>query len=48
MIRLVYKDACLAGIQYGGETSFGTTYSLKVPMNYIAGVEIAEALSDVG
>jgi len=27
---------------------FRTTYSLEVPMDHVAGVEIAEALSDVG
>ena len=49
MAGVVDKDVRLAGRQYGGETSFRiTTYSLEVPMNDIAGVEVAEALGDVG
>ena len=45
---VVHKDVWLVGYQYCGEMRLKTTYSLKVPMNHIAGVEVAEALSDVG
>jgi hypothetical protein len=49
MARVVDKNVRLAGRQYGREMRFRTaTYSLEVPMNDIAGVEVAEALGDVG
>jgi hypothetical protein len=49
MTGVVHKDIWLTGCQYGGETRFRTTtYPLEVPMNDIAGVEVAEALGDVG
>jgi hypothetical protein len=49
MTAVVHKDVWLDVCQCGGKTRFRTTtYSLEVPMNNIAGVEIAEALSDVG
>ena len=49
MTGVVDKDVRLAEHQYGCKTrSRITTYSLEVPMNDIAGVEVAEALGDVG
>jgi hypothetical protein len=49
MIGVVHKDVWLDVYQYGGRIRFRTTtYTLEVPMNDIAGVEVAEALSDVG
>ena len=49
MAGAVHKDVRLSGCQYGDKTIFRkTTYSLEVPMNHIAGVEVGEALSDVG
>ena len=49
MTGVVHKDVLLDMYQYGGEARHGTTtYPLEVPMNDIAGVEVAEALSDVG
>jgi len=48
MTRVVHKDVRLAKCQHGSEMrSRTTTYPPEVPMNYIAGVEVAEALSDV-
>jgi hypothetical protein len=48
MARVVHKDIHLAECQCGGETIFRTTtYSLEVPVNDIARVEVAEALSDI-
>jgi hypothetical protein len=45
----VHKDIWLVGCQCGGETRFRTTtYTLEISMNNIAGVEVVEALSDVG
>ena len=49
MTGIVHKDVWLGVYQCGGETRLRvTTYSLEVPMNDIAGVEVTEALSDVG
>jgi hypothetical protein len=48
MPRVVDEDVCLDGCRYCDGTEFGTTYSLEVPMNDIAGVEVVEALGDVG
>ena len=46
---VVRKDVLLDTGQYGGGARFRTTtYALEVPVNHITGVEIAEALSDVG
>ena len=48
-VGAIHKDVFLAGYQYGCGTKFTTfTYSLEVTMNYIARVEVAETLSDVG
>jgi len=48
MPRVVHKDVWLAERQYGGEMRFRvTTYPLEVPVNYIAGVEVAETLSNI-
>jgi hypothetical protein len=49
MIRVVHKDVWLHVCQYSGRIRFRTTaYTLEVPMNNIAGVEVVEALSNVG
>jgi hypothetical protein len=49
MTKIVHKDVWLARCKYGGETGCRTTtYSLEVPMNHIASVEVAEALSNIG
>ena len=49
MTRVVHKDIRLAECQHGSAMRFRTaTYSFEVPMNQIAGVEVAEALGDVG
>lgn len=46
--RVVYEDIWLGRCQYDGETRFGTaTHSLKVPVSYVVGVEIAESISDI-
>ena len=46
---VVHKDVWLAGCQYSGKTRYIiTTYSLQVPVNYVAGVEVAEASGDIG
>jgi len=46
--RVVHKDIRLVECQHGGETRFRTvTYSHEVPMDYIARVEVAEAVSDI-
>ena len=48
MTGVVHEDVRLAVCQCGHEARFRTaTYSLEVPMNDIAGVEVAEAFSDV-
>jgi len=48
MTRVVHKDVRLVEYQHGGTMGFRTaTYSLEVPVNHIAGVEVAQALSDV-
>ena len=45
---VVHEDVRLGTCQYGRETAVRTiTYPFEVPMNHIAGVEVAEALSDV-
>ena len=47
--RVVHEDVWLDTCQYsGGSRSRVITYSFEVPMNHIAGVEVIEALSDVG
>ena len=47
MTRVVYEDVCLAEYEYDGLTGFRTTtYSLEVSVNHIAGMEVAEAISD--
>jgi len=46
--RVVHEYIWLPGSQHGGETKFGTTYPLKVPMNHITGVEVAEASGNIG
>ena len=49
MTGVIYKDVLLVGCLYNGEMRLGaTTYSFEVPMNHIAGVEVAEALCNVG
>jgi len=49
MTRAVHKDIWLAGCQYSSEArSRSATYSLEIPMNHVAGVEVAQALSNVG
>ena len=49
MAGVIHKDVLLEVCQYGGETGLGTTtHSLEIPMNDITGVEVAEALSDIG
>jgi len=49
MTRVVHQDVRLAERQRGSETGFGTaTHSLEIPVNHIAGVEVAEALSNIG
>jgi len=46
--RLVHENIRLIGCEYDCRTGFRTTtYSLEVPMDHIAGVEVAEAISDV-
>jgi len=46
-IGVVHEDVCLVRCQYYGKR-FGTvTYSLEVSMYYIAGVDVAEAISDI-
>ena len=48
-IRVIYKDVWLAGCQHCCKTRFVMiTYSLEVPVDHIAGVEVAEALRDIG
>ena len=47
--ELVHKDIRLAMYQYNcGTRSRKITYSLEVPMDYIARMKVAEAISDVG
>ena len=49
MTRIVHKDVRLAECQHSSAMRFRiATYSFEVPMNHIAGVEVAEALSDFG
>jgi hypothetical protein len=49
MAGVVHKDVLLEVCQCGGETRLETTtYSLEIPMNDITGVEVAEALGDIG
>ena len=48
MTGVVHKDVRLVECQYGSATRFRTaTYSLEAPMNHIAGVDVAQALSNV-
>ena len=48
MTGVVHKDIRLARCQCGGDLRLRTaTYPFEVPVNDVAGVEIAEALSDV-
>jgi len=45
---VVHEDIRLAECQRDGKPRFRTiSYSFEVPVNHIAGVEVAEALSDV-
>ena len=47
--RVVHEDVWLDTRQYNSETEVRmTTYSLEIPMNHIAGVEVAKALCDIG
>ena len=49
MTRAVHQDVWLISYQYNSKARFKTsTYSLEVPMNYIAGMEVTEAIGDVG
>ena len=49
MTRAVHQDVWLISCQYNSKAKFKTSaYSFEVPMNYIAGVEVTEAISDVG
>ena len=44
----INKDIWLETCQYNCGTGHGkTTYSLEITMNYVAGVEVIKALSDV-
>jgi len=46
---VIYKDVLLAGRKYSSEMKCRlTAYSLEIPMNHIAGVEITKALGGVG
>jgi hypothetical protein len=47
MTRVVHKNIWLGVCQCDGGIIFRTTYSLEVPMNDTAGVEVAEALGDI-
>ena len=45
---VIYKDVWLAGCLHNNKIRFGTTtYTFEVPMDHIAGMKVAEALSDV-
>ena len=49
MAGVIHKDVWLDGCQCGSEARLEIiTYSLEIPVNDIAGVEVTEALSDVG
>ena len=49
MTGAIHNGVSLDVHQYSGETRVRTTtHSLKVPMNDVAGVEVAETPSDVG
>jgi len=49
MTRVVHQDVRLAERQRSSEMRFRTaTYSLEIPVNHVAGVEVAEALSNIG
>jgi len=49
MTRVVHKDVRLAERQHGSETRFKTvTYYFETPVNRIAGVEVTEALGNIG
>ena len=44
----IHKDVWLDTCQYGGKIEFvKTAYTLKVTVNYVAGVEEVKALSDI-
>jgi len=48
MTGIVYKDVCLAECECSSLTgSRTTTYSPKISVNHIAGMEVAEPLCDV-
>ena len=48
MTGVIHKDVWLGVCQCGGKTRLRTTtYSLEVPVSYIARVEVAKAFSDV-
>ena len=44
---IVHENIVLEGVNKMGKR-VGTTYSFKVPMDYTAGVQIAEAIGDIG
>ena len=45
----IYKDIWLDMHQHGSKTGVRTTtYSLEIPVNHIAGVEVTKSLRDVG
>jgi len=49
MAGAVHQDVRLICYEYRNKTRSGTgTYTLEVSMNNIAGVEITEAISDIG
>ena len=49
MTGSIHEDVWLDRRQCGGKTRFkSTTYPLEVPMNHVTGVEVTEALGDVG
>jgi len=47
MTRVVHKNVFLTEGQYGGETGFRTTDPFQISVNYVAGVEVIEARSNV-
>jgi len=48
MTGIIHKDIRLVECQYGSRIISRTvTYSLEVPVNHIAGVEVTKALSNI-
>ena len=44
----IHKNIWLSMCQYGGGIGFKTiTYPLEIAMNYVAGVEVIDTLSDI-